>query len=478
MAKKAVPRFEEFVPFGWQIQLLKDMENPDVFDWSKGTHTILLSGAVGSAKSALCGHLMWKHIIKYKNYGAYTVIARQDWRRLQETAIDTFTKSRPKNPLFEKLYSYNKSNLKSYLAGQELMLGMYYSDGDFERFKGLQISAAWLEEGSENVTPEVYEFLYQRTRLPVPEKFIVIATNPDEPDHWINTKLITNAGFINGVKQAERAGIDYTIHVYYSSGADNPYIDKNYYNGLRKTYSAKKAERFLDGKWISLYGQNIYYAYGEHNHKREHYRIKTAYPIRISFDFNTALGKPMSCVFAQYIEGKIHFFDQIALQGNTSQLMEEVLNKTGPDGKKYVDYNCEFIIHGDAAGWAKHSSSNNWNDYEIIKKYLGEYKGSPHGPLRYKTRVDLSNPQVKQRHECVNAHFKSADNSVKIFLWENCFTGEVNLDQAFRLTKLKDGAKYVEDDGVNCPYQHMGTAAGYLVYEVTKKQGGISVINK
>lgn len=475
MAKNIIPRFEQFIPWGWQINVLKDMANPEIFDWSLGCHTIVFSGIVGSSKSVLCGHILWRHTLEYKNDGAYTAIARADARRLEETALDVYVKSRPLNPVFEKMYQYNKSSLKAYVAGKELMLGMYYGDNDFERFKGLQLSAFWLEEASENATREVYDFLMQRTRLNVPQRFGILSTNPDEPEHWINTDLIAKAGFINGIKQPDRDGIDYKIHVYYSTGWDNPHLPKNYYNDLMKTYSVKMAERYLKGKWVSLYGSNVYYAYGPHNHIRQNYKINTAYPIRISFDFNTALGKPMSCVFAQYIEGKVHFFDQIAIQGNTSQLMEEVLNKTDWTGKKYVDYNCEIIIHGDASGWSKQSAAFNFCDYDIIKKSLSSYTGRQ---INFSIKVPLKNPEVKQRHEAMNAYFKAGDGSVRMFLWENCFKGDINLDMAFRLTKLKDGGKYVEDDSAHTQkHQHSGTAAGYLLYEVIKKQGGITPLN-
>lgn len=473
--KTSIPRFEEFVPFGWQTKVLTDMEDPAVFDWTKGTQIIVFSGVVGSAKSLLSAHILWKHQLKFVNQGAFTCIARKDARRLTTTAIKTYLGHRPKNANFNKIFKFNKSSLIGSLGNRELILGMYYGEDDFERFKSLEFSGCWLEEATENVTDAVFDFLDQRTgRLKsVPERFIILGTNPDEPEHWINVKLISKAGYIDGVRQPERDGINYNIKVYYSS-TDNPHLPKEYYENLRATKSAKWLERFLEGKWISFYGNNIYYAYGVHNHKRENYKVDTAYPLRIAFDFNTTLGKPMSCVFAQYKEGKIHFFDQIAIQGNTSQLMEEVLNKTDYTGKKYIDYNCEIIIHGDASGWSKQSAAFNFADYDIIKKALGNYTGRQ---IKYSVKVPLKNPEVKQRHEAMNASFKAGDGSVRIYLYENCFKGDINLDMAFRLTKLKEGAKYVEDDGVAFPYQHMGTAAGYLVYEVIKKQGSITSLS-
>lgn len=481
---RITPRMDDFNPavVPWQIKLLQDYHNPNIFDFTKGVQTIVLSGAVGSAKSLFCSHLTWLHLTENKD--ALVCLTRLDRRRLKDTSYKLFLDHRPKcfklgsDVNFSKVRSvidFNKSELKAvHWAGMQdgepitnTVLGMYYSDGDYVRFRSLEFSFVHMEEAVEAADSEIYKVLKERTRRPsCPKKTILLSTNPSEPDHWVNQELIQKAGWVNGVRQ-QGEGLDDCIHVYYSLTTENPTLDPSYVEGLLRSLSELEAQRMIYGKWVSLYGKNLYYAYGEHNKIRQHYKINLAYPIRVTFDFNCAKGKPMSCVLGQYIAGKFHLFKQYAIEGDTSSLMNELL----ADG--VFDHNVEYIIHGDAAGWSKSTASFTFCDYDIIKKALENYTQKK---INFKIVVGKSNPDVKVRHNTMNTFFKNGMGEPSIFLYEGCFQGKVNLDQSFRLTRLKDSAKYIEDDGPAHPYQHMGTAVGYMVCEVIKKPAGISVI--
>ena len=139
MAKKenqnsSIPRFDEFSPFHirWQHQVLYDLQDKTQFDFKKGTHTIILSGAVGSAKSLLAAHLTWRHMLN--NPGADVGLGRLDLKRLRETSVDVFLKHRPaKWEVNQNGFLYNKSTLKFSLPNGSVAGVMYWSDGDFER---------------------------------------------------------------------------------------------------------------------------------------------------------------------------------------------------------------------------------------------------------------------------------------------------------------------------------------------------------
>lgn len=484
------PRFEEFdpKPIRWQHQLISDYLNPEIFDWSKGVHTIVLSGAVGSAKSLLCAHLTWLHLLR--NKGAEACLTRLDRRRLKDTSWDLFLKHRPTKYILSSdvdfrhsnyHLDYNKSELSlkmlSQREGDDIILnkavGMYYSDWDYDRFRSNEYSFFHIEEAVESPTADIYKVGKERTRLNTDkrEKLIVLSTNPGEPDSWINTELISKAGWVDG-KRIEGEGLDETIHVYYSLTSENPFIDKSYVDGLLKSYNEMETERYIRGKWVSLYGESIYYAYGPHNHRREAYKIDYRYPIRISFDFNTAQGKPMSCVLAQWIEGKLHFFNQYAIQGDTQKLMNELIS----DG--VFDHNIEFKIHGDASGHTKQPSSS-YTDYGVIKKTLENYRWKDKNGVEQQVRFSIvagkSNPEIKIRHNTMNSYFKNGAGEARIFLYEKCFQGKVNLDMGFRLTKLKEGAKYVEDDGPQHPYQHATSTCGYLLCDLVRTPASVQV---
>jgi hypothetical protein len=57
-----------------------------------------------------------------------------------------------------------------------------------------------------------------------------------------------------------------------------------------------------------------------------------------------------------------------------------------------------------------------------------------------------------------NGQFKNANGKVNLFVDKGCKT----LEKGFRLTKLKPGGQYIEDDSK--PYQHITTAAGYGIH--------------
>ncbi len=478
------PRMDTFNPFEipWQARVLQDLNNPKKFNWSRGTQVVVLSGAVGSAKSTLAAHIAWLHALKFPK--AHLCLTRLDRQRLKNTSIQEFKNHRPKGwklikpPVKpdNKSILWNDSELSAKFPNESLMYGMYFGDDDYERFKSMEFSFCHLEEGSENDSDEIFKMLMQRTRwLSVPERMVLITTNPGEPDHWINRTIITKAGWVNGEKQLDKNGnevedLNYDYHVYYSITQDNKFfMETGYAKTLMKTYNVLEQERYINGKWISIYGKGIYFAYtADHFLKTEDYKIDLRYPIHISFDFNTALNKPMSCVLFQYIQDTFHFFDEVVLQGNTHQIMEELMGLEY-NGVKLFDLNPpKFIINGDAAGWAKMSASNSFCDYDIIRKFLDQYPKK----INYKIQVARSNPEVKQRHNTVNAYLMNGLGESRIKIYRSCKV----LDEGMRLTRLKDSARYIERD--EDYFQHITTAAGYGICESIKAPAGLTVLKR
>jgi hypothetical protein len=462
----STPRFDEVNPMDikWQHKVLYDLQDKEQFNYDLGTHTIILSGAVGSAKSLFAAHLTWRHMLL--NPGAEVGLGRLDQKRLRDTSVALLLKHRPSKWEAGKQFKYNRSTNKFELPNGSVVYSMYWADKDFDRFKSREFSFFHLEEGTENDNSDCYKYISQRMGRfnHIEEKLIVLTTNPDEPEHWINQELMLRAGYINGVRQeGDPQYIDYTIHLYYSLTKDNPFLGKGYYENLLKKYNQKEVQRFLEGKWISLYGEGIYFAYNEEHYKKEEYNINLSYPIEVAFDFNTALGKPMSACFFQYINDTFYFFDEGILQGNTTLLMQEMLNRG------LFDHNTKYRIHGDSSGYAKHASSNSYCDYDIIKRMLEQY----HRKIDFKLVASReSNPGVKQRHNTVNAYLKNGLNQIRIYVYGKCKV----LNEGFKLTRLLDRATYTEDDSKS--YQHVTTAAGYGICECIKAPASITAIKQ
>lgn len=251
---------------------------------------------------------------------------------------------------------------------------------------------------------------------------------------------------------------------FYSKTDDNPYIDQIYIQQMRRDMSPKEARRYLDGEWIEIQGEVIYSEYtSEKQFKRESgYQIHQQYPIVLSWDFNIAENKPMSAVALQYINDHFHCFNEVILDNSrTADTIDEF------DSKGLLDPKYSFIVCGDASG--KHRDTRSLkSDYDIILKELRDRN------LHVSYMVPTSNPAIRLRHNRVNAYCNNALGECRLTVYRDCVT----LDEGLRLTKLKPGANYIEDDSKR--YQHCTTALGYAVVALSQqatrqKQGTVQL---
>ena len=184
------------------------------------------------------------------------------------------------------------------------------------------------------------------------------------------------------------------------------------------------------------------------------------------FDFNIAAGKPMSAAIGQYKEEKFHIAKTFIVDGaRTRDLMEEM------EACGLFNFPAKFMVYGDATG--KRGTSNaKHSDYEIIEDFLKTTVNSRGEYLEYELCIHKSNPPIRKRHNAVNGMCKSASGKVGLYIYE----GAEEADEGLRLTKLKDGGNYIEDDSYRL--QHVTTAIGYWVCKVLKDTGRIESIYK
>lgn len=245
------------------------------------------------------------------------------------------------------------------------------------------------------------------------------------------------------------------LHVYYSKTRDNKFLPKSYVETLERDLDPKMALRMLEGQWISIGKGKIYHQYSiERNYRDSDYTINPRLPVRLHWDFNIGDGKPLSCCASQYFNDQWHFFDEAVIHtARTEEVLEEL------KGKGLFENPGGIIIHGDCNG-KNRDTRNNKSDYQIIKEFLQKYVRNDLGPVNFEFQVPLSNPEIRTRHNHVNAYMLNTRNDVRLFVYRKAKM----LDQGWRLTKLKKGGTYIEDDSKE--YQHVTTAAGYgIVFE-------------
>lgn len=441
VVKSSTPTLETFdptrVPFQFDVLLwLRDPEQV----YSEGVKTCLLSGSVGSAKSILAAHLIVTHALM--NPGAGILVLRRTLKDLKRTVWAVMLKHYP------ELKSYwNKSEMTITLPNGSIIYGDSYDGGDYEKFRSYELSMAVLEEATECKDKELFDQVMERIgRLShVKENIFLLVTNPDSPSHWIYTDIIE--------KQDE------LTKVFYSRTEDNPFLARWYIENLKKTLDPKRALRMLYGQWIEITQDIIYYAYDTKLNRFSDQKPSKAFPIDLMFDFNIGLGKPMSMAIGQRRDGKFLVFDEVVIAGaSTPDVLDELASRG------YFDEYDYFRIFGDASG-ANSDTRNNKSDYEIIKKFLQNYDRGPNRErIRFEMCVPLSNPIVRTRHNIVNAQLCNANDERSLFVSTDCPV----LDKGLRLTSLKKGGNYVEDDSKE--YQHVTTSLGYWVCRILKME--------
>jgi hypothetical protein len=383
-----------------------------------------------------------------ENPGAALLLGRKALPDIKDTIYRDITEMLTCEQLEEgRDYKTVDTRGQVYFRNGSKIFARSWSDRKYKKLGSLKISAAIIEELAENDDEDekAYDFILMRVgRLPnVPHKWVMSLTNPDEPDHWAYKRLISKP------TQYRR--------IYKSKLRDNPYLDEHYEARLRETLDPMLAKRMVDGEWISIKGKSIYRSYTQAEHyKTTPYIVDPRMDIRLSFDFNVAENKPMSAIAAQYSIDHFHFFREFVVHGiDTQQLMEEIA-ATG-----FLNQECrQFTINGDATGKSRSSKSLK-SDYDFIREFLTAYRRPDGKGLTFHLDIPTINPPIKTRHNQVNAYLKNSNGKVRVTVY-NCPVA----DEGFRLTKLKKGADYIEDDSK--PYQHVCCSAGYLICAATR----------
>jgi len=466
----STPNFFEFNPklIPYQYKVIYDIKKK--FDYSNGTQYVMLSGSVGSAKSTLLAWLCIKHVTEFD--GARCLIGRKALPDLKDTLFMKILEML--QGAFKEGVDYTV-NLTStsikFRNGSEIMSRSWH-DKKYTKFRSLELSMIAIEELTENSNAEMkffIEAIARLGRLPhVKENIFIAATNPDDPSHEAYNF------FIKDTKRVGNYANKNDRHTYYSVTTDNPFLDKWYIDGLKEKYDAKMIRRLLYGEWLYIETDVIYYSYNPEIHLVPNLRVKRNLPIRLTFDFNIAKGKPMSSACFQFnpkasndvgTDRSFTFLDEVAVEGaRTEDALEEWAGKGWFDLK----HNPDIIVHGDATG-RKGDTRSKFDDYEIIDKYLANYRRKDGDRLNYSIDVPKRNPALRERHNFANGQLKNGKGVVAIAVAKRC----EYVDEGFRSTRLKEGAHYLEDQTTKG--QDMSTAVTYGIhycveYETTENE--------
>lgn len=177
----SIPKLSEFNPnaIPYQMQVIRDVRRN--FDYTKGVHEILLSGAVGSAKSILMAHLVVTHCLLFP--GARGGIGRQSMPDLKGTLLSTLLEHIDGEVPYRLIKS---SPTTIYFPNGSTIQCFSWRDGKYKKFRSYPFSIFAIEELTENDDDEFYREIKMRLgRMPhIPEQLLISATNPGDPEHF------------------------------------------------------------------------------------------------------------------------------------------------------------------------------------------------------------------------------------------------------------------------------------------------------
>ena len=439
---KSKPYFSGFSPddINYQREVIDFLDD---WDYSTGTPEVLLSGSYGSAKSLLMAHLAVRHCLEWP--GARVCLARKALPDLKATIFNEILEHLDNDPQFIEgtHYEINRTSASiKFINGSEI-ISRSWADKKYNKGRSLKLSMLVFEELTENNEDDYAAFKTLKARLrripTVKENILIGATNPDDPDHWVAKY------FINSTMPTRR--------VFYSVTTDNPFLDPVYIEQLKQDLSPAEAERYIYGRWTRLDRERIYSSYSDENFIKKPYEINKQYPITICHDFNIGEGKPMSAACYQYINDEFHIFKEFVINGARTLDLMEAMKESGLFDIQVP----HFIIHGDGSGHARDTRSF-VSDYDLITKFIANQTKA-----KAILEVPKDNPPVRARHNKVNAYFLNEAKKRRAFIYQDCKVA----DEGFRLTALKKGGDYIEDDSKY--YQHITTAIGYGIYYDSNK---------
>jgi hypothetical protein len=437
MTLYSTPTLQDFVPLPGQLDVIRHLRKKA--DYEKGTHEVLLSGSVGSAKSLTLAHMAVTHAIM--NPGAKMGVGRLALPQLKATLCQKI-----REHLFNSGidFKYHHSTGDFQLPNDSKIIATSWADGNYAKLGSTEFSAFVIEELTESRNSRPYDIILQRTnRVPhIKEPFVLSATNPDSPSHWAHKKIIQSKSPL--------------VSTFYSNTFDNPYLPRSYIDQLLERLDDKMAQRMIYGRWVEIDSEVIYYSYSQENFRNVSYEVDKSNPIRVCFDFNIGDGKPLSMALAQYVVSRDewHIYNEVIVDGaRTRDTLDEAAARGLFEGKNL------YIIHGDATGSSRDTRSNQ-SDYDIIEDFFSNYVQKDGERIRFEVQVSRSNPPIRERHNIMNGYMKPSKGPRRFFVYKDAPTA----DEGFRLTKLRSGGQYLEDDKDR--FQHVTTALGYgVVYQ-------------
>lgn len=330
------------------------------------------------------------------------------------------------------------------------MAESYDSDKELNKFRGLEINGAGIDEVNE-IEETTFNKVIERSGSwngsNAPPK-ILATCNPTLG--WVKQRIYDKHK--EGQLPKGWAYIPAKL-------TDNPYLSKEYVGSLKANMPPYEFEVYVNGNWDVLQktGQEFYFGFSFFNHSTDQAIYNPELPLWLSFDEN--VNPYLSCVIAQIHGKQIFIIDEFAAKHpkNTVNGICEMIRS------KYYNHMSGVIITGDSTSKkADVKIEKGFNFFKLILKELMQFKPQ--------LRVPGANPSVYMRGQFINAVFSSNFAGINILIGKHC---KKTLEDFMQVKQAEDGTKHKEmfkdEFGVSCQkVGHMSDCFDYLICEIFK----------
>lgn len=362
-------------------------------------------------------------------------------------------------------HNYDKyHNIISFKNGAVIYYG---SLDNYKALDGKEVGWAILDETKDTKEEAVKEVILGRLRqkgiLVDGKDFnpLYLLTSPAKVQ-WINEwfslddfeseimmLIFSETEFFQKEVQNKKAVISSTYH-------NQENLPEDYIPNQKINLSTALQDMLIYGSPFSKSGGEFYKGFDRAIHVKE-CDYNRDIPLHIGFDFNVI--PYITLVISQVDGNTIYFINEICLESprnSTEKLCHEFK-------REYPHHTAGLFVKGDVSGKTRNTrSSNNRNDYTIIKNELEKYHPQ--------VRVPKSNPYIVTRGNFINQVFEKELYDTKIIISPKC--KKLINDLSF-IKEAPDGTKYKKKVTKNkVTYEELGhpsDAMDYIMIETFKQ---------
>ena len=315
----------------------KQIEAKDIV-LQDGKQFILYGGAIRGGKSYWL--ILMFHCLCMQYPKSKWLLMRESLPTLKRTLIPTFMKIYNEG-ISAFIKDFNRDTWTiTYHNGSQLifMSESYDTDKDLNRFRGLEINGAGVDELNE-IQEHTFFKIFERCgtnfieNMP-PIKFLATCN----PSHgWVKEKVYDK--YVTDALPPSWAYIPAKI-------TDNPHVPEEYLQSLRNNMPPDEYRMFVEGDWNVFKIENpFFYAFNPSNHLSKESVYNPNRQLYMSIDFNL---NPFGCMFFHLWADKdgqhFHVFDEFSIQnGSIQEMIDRIKAKYGANTRT-------MLITGDAMG--------------------------------------------------------------------------------------------------------------------------------